>query len=199
MLPLGTPLPVFDLEVVPDTNRQIAFGSDKPNRVSSSQLLTKPLLVMFICAHCPFVKHVEEQITKLQEDYGELVQILAIASNSLITHPQDGPKHLLAQAQKNGWNFPYLLDPNQSFAKALRAACTPDFFIFSPTEEGQQTLHYRGQLDDSRPGNDIPVTGSDLRLALDAVLKGLVVFKDQKPSIGCNIKWHPGEEPHWFC
>ena len=124
--------------------------------------------------------------------------MLAISSNSLITHPQDSPRNLALQSQKNGWRFPYLFDREQSFAKSLMAACTPDFFLFAPSESGEQVLKYRGQLDQSRPGNQLAVTGQDLREALEAVLEGREVNPDQKPSIGCNIKWHPGHEPSWF-
>ncbi len=198
MLPLGTPLPTFELAIVPGTNlrgdaqlRTLDFFSDK-------LLLGKPLLVMVICAHCPFVKHLEEAIAALDKDYGNLVQILAIASNSLITHPQDGPENLAKQAEQHGWRFPYLLDLDQNFAKALRAACTPDFFLFSQIGEGEYQLRYRGQFDSSRPGNDLAINGGDLRTALNAVLLGETVLIDQKPSIGCNIKWHPGNEPPWF-
>ncbi len=153
---------------------------------------------MVLCAHCPFVKHIENGITLLGEDYLDRVQILAVSSNSLKTHPQDGPTFLAEQANRNGWTFPYLIDVDQNFAKSLHAACTPDFFIFSESVEGKHYLRYRGQLDGSRPGNHLPVTSEDIRAALDAVLEGKEVFKDQTPSVGCNIKWHPGEEPPWF-
>ena len=198
MLPLGTPLPAFDLTFLSHDELNIDLDSKSLKRITNSELAIKPLLLMVICAHCPFVKHVEEQLTQLDDDYGEQVQILAIASNSLITHPQDSPENLLMQLKKNHWRFPYLLDLKQNLAKSLKAACTPDFFVFSPNKNSQQQLQYRGQLDDSRPGNDIPPTGKDLRAALDAALQGMQVLKDQKPSIGCNIKWHPGEEPDWF-
>ncbi|HGY5545181.1 MAG: thioredoxin family protein [Prochlorococcus sp.] len=198
MLPLGTPLPSFELDVVSGTNRGIDDSHSPPKKISSSTLPTKPLLLMVLCAHCPFVKHIEAELTRLDQDYRDSVQLLAIASNSLITHPQDGPEQLAAQAKQQSWRFPYLLDPNQSLAKALQAACTPDFFLFAPSPKGQQELRYRGQLDNSRPGNNVAVTGSDLRAALDAVLNGQEVCIDQQASIGCNIKWHPGQEPTWF-
>ena len=154
---------------------------------------------MILCAHCPFVKHVESEITKLQNDYLDEIYFIAISSNSLKTHPQDGPKNLAKQAKKNGWNFPYLFDKNQVLAKALKAACTPDFFVFAPSKkELEQKLIYRGQLDSSRPGNNVEVTGEDLRSAIRALLSGEDISSDQKPSIGCNIKWHPGREPSWF-
>ena len=198
MLPLGTPLPAFELKVVPGTNLEIDGGLGALNTIKTSNLPTKPLLLMALCAHCPFVKHIEKELTHLDQDYGDSVQLLAIASNSLITHPQDGPEQLAAQAKQQGWRFPYLLDTDQSLAKALQAACTPDFFLFAPSPQGLQRLCYRGQLDNSRPGNHEAVTGSDLRAALDAVLKGQDVSPNQQASIGCNIKWHPGQEPPWF-
>ena len=198
MLPLGTPLPHFDLDVVKGTPLFRDTHLRGLNNISSKSLQERPILLMIICAHCPFVKHVEIELTNLDKDYGNRVQILAISSNSLVTHPQDGPNNLALQAQLQGWKFPYLLDLDQCFAKALKAACTPDFFLFSPFEDGCQKLRYRGQLDNSRPGGQIPLTGKDLRSAMDAVVEGQEVFTDQKPSIGCNIKWHPGEEPSWF-
>ena len=153
---------------------------------------------MVICAHCPFVKHIEKQLTCLFQEYGEKVLFIAISSNSLLTHPQDGPEYLLRQASSNRWTFPYLIDVEQELAKALNAACTPDFFLFSPLESEAQTLKYRGQLDSSRPGNNEPVTGTDLRNALNAVLRNEKISFEQLPSIGCNIKWHLGKEPLWF-
>ena len=198
MLPLGTILPPFELAVVKGTNLYGNSALRVLDKINSKLFAQKPILLMIICAHCPFVKHVEPELTNLAKDYGNKVQILAISSNSLITHPQDGPDNLALQSQRQGWKFPYLLDLDQSFAKALHAACTPDFFLFSPLESGIQQLMYRGQLDDSRPGSNIPLNGKDLRDALDAVLEGKPVSSDQQPSIGCNIKWHPGEEPLWF-
>lgn len=189
MLSLGSPLPSFDLPVVPGTG---------PSRMTHKELDNRPILMMVICAHCPFVIHVEQGLTQLHLDYGNTVQFLAISSNSLITHPQDGPEQLAEQARKQAWTFPYLLDQEQTLAKDLRAACTPDFFLFSESDGGTQELRYRGQLDGSRPGNDVPVTGSDLRAALAAVVNGEMVNAEQRPSIGCNIKWHPGSEPDWF-
>ena len=197
MLPLGTRLPSFELSVVNGTGLK-NYGPNNLTSLSSKTLPSKPILLMVICAHCPFVKHIELGISNLDSDYGDRVQLIAISSNSLITHPQDGPEYLANQANENGWRFPYLIDSNHSLAKALKAACTPDFFLFSPSLEGFQELQYRGQLDNSRPGNNIPVTGEDLRFALDGVLQGKVIPNDQKPSIGCNIKWDPGMEPIWF-
>ena len=116
----------------------------------------------------------------------------------MITHPQDAPSLLASQANKLGWKFPYLFDSDQNLAKALKAACTPDFYVFWPSKDGISKLMYRGQMDSSRPGNEIPVSGDDIRLVLTSLLSGEDISPDQKPSIGCNIKWHPGKEPEWF-
>ncbi len=198
MLPLGTQLPNFELEIVSGLN----LSSNDPFRglgsINSSDLIKRPLFLMVICAHCPFVKHVEPGITNLFNSFGDDVQFLAISSNSVITHPQDSPELLASQANKLGWKFPYLFDSDQKLAKALKAACTPDFFIFCPCPDGGSKLRYRGQMDGSRPGNEIPVSGDDIRIALNSLLNGEDISADQKPSIGCNIKWHPGKEPEWF-
>ena len=186
MLALGTGLPDFELP-------QVTGG-----RLSSSSLDQRPVLLMVLCAHCPFVKHVEPEITRLDHDFSNAVQLVGVSSNSLITHPQDGPEQLAEQAKRHGWSFPYLLDEQQTLARALRAACTPEFYLFSPDGEGLQSLRYRGQLDDSRPGNDQPLDGRDLRAALEAVLTGALVNPDQTASVGCNVKWNPGQEPEWF-
>ena len=186
MLALGTGLPDFELP-------QVTGG-----RLSSSSLDQRPVLLMVLCAHCPFVKHVEPEITRLDHDFSNAVQLVGVSSNSLITHPQDGPEQLADQAKRHGWSFPYLLDEQQTLARALRAACTPEFYLFSPDGEGLQSLRYRGQLDDSRPGNDQPLDGRDLRAALEAVLTGALVNQDQTASVGCNVKWNPGHEPEWF-
>ena len=199
MLPIGTVLPDFDLPIVDLLDESTTEIKNNFSRITKKSLMPKPILLMVICAHCPFVKHIEKQLTHLDQDYGDRVQLIAIASNSLKTHPQDGPNELAAQVIRNQWRFPYLLDLNQEFAKALKAACTPDFFLFSGTNGEESKLFYRGQLDDSRPGNEVPVTGKDLRTALDALLQGELKIDHQKPSIGCNIKWHPGQEPDWFC
>lgn len=182
MLPLGTVAPDFSLpDVVTGRTVTLAEFADK-----------KALLVMFICQHCPFVQHVAQELARLGQDYGpQGVGLLAISANSIQTHPMDAPEHLKAMALDLGFNFPYCYDASQSVAKAYTAACTPDFFLF----DGDLKLAYRGQLDDSRPGNDKPVTGQDLRAALDAVLAGQAISPEQKPSIGCNIKWAPGNEP----
>lgn len=150
---------------------------------------------MFICQHCPFVEHVEAELGRIGQDYQpQGIGILAISANSLETHPQDAPEYLREQAQRANFTFPYAHDATQEVAKSYTAACTPDFFLF----DGDRRLVYRGQLDDSRPGNDLPVNGADLRAALDRVIAGEGMPEDQKPSIGCNIKWAPGKEPAYF-
>lgn len=189
MLPLGTPAPDFCLPDVV-TGRSVRLGDFGEQR---------SLLIMFICQHCPFVKHVEQELAKLGQDYqGQPLAIVAISSNSLQTHPQDGPAQLKAQAERLGFAFPYLLDEDQAVAQTYSAACTPDFFLFGGDGQGQWNLAYRGQLDDSRPGNGKPVTGRDLRLAIDMSLAGQPPLEEQIPSIGCNIKWTPGNEPAYF-
>ncbi len=198
MLPLGTPLPDFELGVVSGLNLAPDDFFKGFSQIRSSDLTKRPLFLMVICAHCPFVKHVESGITDLFNSFGDDVQFLAISSNSLITHPQDAPELLASQANNSGWKFPYLFDSDQKLAKALKAACTPDFYIFWPSPDGVSTLRYRGQMDESRPGNEIPVSGDDIRKAFRSLLKGEDISADQKPSIGCNIKWHPGMEPEWF-
>jgi hypothetical protein len=141
------------------------------------------------------VKHVQAELARLGQDYvPKDVGIVAVSANSVETHPQDSPEHLKAMAESLGFNFPYCYDETQAVAKAYTAACTPDFFLF----DGDMKLVYRGQLDDSRPGNDAPVNGKDLRAALDTVLAEQSVSPEQKPSIGCNIKWAPGNEPEYF-
>lgn len=147
---------------------------------------SKALLVMFICAHCPYVKHIEKGLAALGKDYaGRPIGIVAISSNDAATHPEDSPANLKQQAKTFGFNFPYLYDEKQAVARAYEAACTPDFFLF----DAGFRLVYRGQFDASRPGNGIPVTGEDLRAAIDAVLADKSPLADQRPSIGCNIKW----------
>ncbi len=182
MLPLGTPAPPFSLPD-PDGNIfQLATGAPAT-------------LVMFICNHCPFVKHIGEELARIGSDYGQKgVAIYAISSNDIVNYPADAPDRMLEEAERLGYTFPYLFDEDQSVAKAYRAACTPDFFVFDDRLE----LAYRGQLDDSRPSNGIPVDGSDLRASLDSVLAGHAPTPDQKPSIGCNIKWIAGNEPDYF-
>lgn len=185
MIPLGSKAPDFQL---PDT------VSSKT--ISLDTFANQPaLLVMFICQHCPFVKHVKEELARLGKDYADRgLGMVAISANNVETHPDDSPGNLKAMAEELGFNFPFCYDESQETAKAYTAACTPDFFLF----DDQRKLVYRGQLDDSRPGNDQPVTGKDLRAAIDAVLTGKQVNPNQKPSIGCNIKWKPGNEPPYF-
>jgi peroxiredoxin len=146
----------------------------------------KGMLAMFICRHCPFVKHVQEELARLGRDYANSgVGIVAISANDESTHPEDSPANLAAMSKELGFSFPYLFDDSQDVAKAYDAQCTPDFFLY----DAKGTLAYRGQLDDSRPGNGIPVTGQDLRSALDDLLAGRPISIQQRPSIGCNIKW----------
>jgi peroxiredoxin len=146
----------------------------------------KALLVLFICAHCPYVKHIEQSLGELSADYADKpIGIVAISANDVATHPADGPAGLKRQAEANGFKFHYLYDETQAVARAYKAACTPDPYLF----DADFKLVYRGQYDASRPGNGVPVTGKDLRTAIDAVLAGKPVPADQKPSIGCNIKW----------
>ncbi|MBV2352018.1 thioredoxin family protein [Synechococcus sp. HK05] len=186
MLPLGTPLPAFTLEQVWGAHGAVGRG-ERGEPWSSSALATQPVLVLFLCAHCPFVKHIEPELSRLETDFGSQVQIVAISSNSTLTHPQDGPEGLREQAERHGWRFPYLFDASQAVAKTFHAACTPDLYLFDAAHQ----LVYRGQLDGSRPGNSTPLDGCDLRTALKALLAGEPINRDQQPSIGCNIKWHP--------
>ncbi|QOC22487.1 thioredoxin family protein [Wenzhouxiangella sp. AB-CW3] len=176
MLPLGTPAPDFRL---PDTVSGKDFSLDDAAG-------EKGTLVMFICNHCPFVKHVLDELARLGRDYPDRgIGVVAISSNDVTGYPQDRPERMAELAQAKGFSFPYLYDESQNTARAYDAACTPDFFVF----DADRKLVYRGQLDDSRPGNGIEVTGKDLRAALDALIEGQPVAKEQKPSIGCNIKW----------
>ncbi len=182
MLDLGHQAPDFELpDVVSGRTVRLADFDRKTG-----------LLVMFLCAHCPFVIHVKQELSRLGRDYaGQSLGIVAISANYIGTHPEDAPANLKRMAEELGFVFPYAYDETQETAKAYKAACTPDFFLF----DGGRRLVYRGQLDDSRPGNGIPVTGKDLRAAIDAVLTGQPVNPRQKASIGCNIKWRPGNEP----
>jgi len=183
MLPLGTSAPAFAL-------KDAATG----RTISNKDFAGKPLLVMFICNHCPFVKHIRTQLAAMGRDYGPKgVGIVAINSNDAENYPDDSPPKMALEARTAGYAFPYLFDEAQSVAKAYRAACTPDFYLFDKSHK----LVYRGQLDDSRPSNAKPVTGADLRAALDAALAGKPVAAQQLPSIGCNIKWKPGNEPNY--
>ena len=184
MLPLGTKAPRFSL---PDPHGKL---------VSSDDFKSAPaLLVMFICNHCPFVKHVADELANLGRDYqARGAAVVAISSNDIAAHPDDAPAKMLEEAHRRGYTFPYLFDETQQVAQAYAAACTPDFFLF----DKDQKLVYRGQLDDSRPQSGIPVTGRDLRAALDCVLDGKPVNPEQRASLGCNIKWKPGNEPAYF-
>jgi len=184
MLPLGTKAPSFRL---PDTSGK---------QVSVSDFNGAPaLLVVFMCNHCPYVKHIRSGLAQLARDYQPRgVVVVGISSNDVANYPADSPAKMAEEAKAAGYTFPYLYDETQQVAKDYRAACTPDIFLF----DEDQRLAYRGQMDDSRPSNGVPVTGKDLRAALDAVLAAKPVSAVQKPSIGCNIKWKPGNEPDYF-
>ncbi len=185
MLELGTSAPDFHL---PD----VVSGEEVTLHRFSTK---KALLVMFICRHCPYVKHVEAELASIGHDYAdEDISIVAISSNDAVEHPEDAPESLKEMAEELGFNFPYLYDESQKVAKAYTAACTPDFFLF----DAERNLAYRGQLDDSRPGNDLPVTGRDLRSAMDAVLSDSPISSEQRPSVGCNIKWKTDNAPAYF-
>jgi peroxiredoxin len=184
MLPLGTKAPDFSLPNVDGRNVSLADFKG-----------AKAYLVMFICNHCPYVKHVAPELAKLASDYREKgVAVVAINSNDVASHPDDAPQYMAREVQARGYHFPYLFDETQKVAQAYRAACTPDFYVF----DADLKLAYRGQLDASRPDSGTPLTGKDLRCALDAVLAGKPVPAEQKPSIGCNIKWKAGNEPDYF-
>ena len=181
MVALGSPAPAFKL---PDTNGNLVSLDDFRN--------ASALLVMFICNHCPFVKHVRTELASIGRDYQPKgAAIVAINSNDVVNYPDDNPAKMKEEVRNAGYTFPYLFDATQDVAKAYDAACTPDFFVYDKARK----LAYRGQLDDSRPSNGLPVTGRELRAALDAVLAGKPVSSNQRPSIGCNIKWKPGNEP----
>jgi len=178
---LGTPAAPFSL---PDTDGRTVSLADFDGAPA--------LLVMFLCNHCPYVKHVQPELTRLASEYAARgVAVVGISSNDVVRFPDDAPDKMKLEKRNAGYEFPYLFDETQEVAKAYGAACTPDFFLFDRSRK----LVYRGQMDGGRPGNGIPVTGSDLRAALDAVLAGRAVPGDQKPSLGCNIKWKPGNEP----
>ena len=184
MLTLGTKAPDFAL---PDTTGK---------SISLKDLQGAPaMLVVFMCNHCPYVKHIRSGLAQLARDYlPRGVAMVGISSNDVANYPADSPAKMAEEAKSAGYLFPYLYDETQAVAKAYRAACTPDIYLF----DKEQRLVYRGQLDDSRPGNSIPVTGKDLRAAIEAILAGKDVSSQQKPSIGCNIKWKPGNEPDYF-
>jgi peroxiredoxin len=184
MLALGTTAPEFHLpDVVSGETISLATFSG-----------SKALLVMFICQHCPFVKHIQSELAKIGHDYGDRLGIVAISANDVANYPDDSPQKLKEMAQELNFNFPICYDESQSVSKSYTAACTPDFFLFDSSSK----LVYRGQLDDSRPSNGVPVTGKDLRQAINAVLQDRAIDFEQKPSIGCNIKWKPGNEPDYF-
>jgi peroxiredoxin len=184
MLPLGTKAPDFRLMNVDGREVGVDDFADAP-----------ALLVMFMCNHCPFVIHVADHLAALTREYmGRGVAVVGINSNDVAKHPADSPERMVAEAENRGYAFPYLYDETQEVAHAYRAACTPDFFLFDQNKK----LFYRGQMDDSRPDSGIPVTGKDLRRALDAVLVGEDPPEPQRPSMGCNIKWKPGNEPDYF-
>ena len=185
MLALGTRAPDFELPDVV-SGRRVSLRTFAGKRA---------LLVMFICRHCPYVQHVQAELSRLGRDYADQdVGIVAISANDAAGYPDDAPDKLKAMAEGLEFLFPLCYDESQETAKAYTAACTPDFFLF----DASRALVYRGQLDDARPGNNKPVTGKDLRAALDAVLAGRPVSPDQRPSIGCNIKWKKGNEPAYF-
>ena len=185
MLPLGTPAPAFSLPE-PATGRVVALADFRH---------APALLVIFMCNHCPFVKHIREGLVRFARDYqARGLAIVAINANDAVNYPSDSPAKMAEEAQAFGYPFPYLYDETQAVAKAYRAACTPDFFLF----DAGRALVYRGQFDGGRPGSSVPVTGVDLRAAADAALAGGSIPFDQKPSIGCNIKWKAGNEPEYY-
>ncbi|MGA2761760.1 MAG: thioredoxin family protein [Spirochaetia bacterium] len=183
MLPLGTAAPRFSLP------------SCLGGTVSLQDFSSAPaLLVIFMCNHCPYVKHIQKPLAALVKEYeAKGVAAVGISSNDVASHPEDGPETMAKVAREIGYTFPFLYDETQGVARAYHAACTPDFFLF----DAKRRLVYRGQMDGSRPGNDIPITGADLRRAMDAVLAGKPVPGEQRASIGCGIKWKPGNEPEY--
>ena len=184
MLPLGSSAPDFRL---PDPDgKWVSLGDFKE---------APGLLVMFICNHCPFVKHIRQGLAEFGRDYQTRgLAVVAINSNDVDNYPEDSPSKMAEESQRVGYTFPYLYDERQEVAQAYQAACTPDFYLF----DGEGRLAYRGQFDDSRPTNGKPVTGADLREAADSILEGRPVPQDQTPSLGCNIKWKSGNEPDYF-
>lgn len=185
MQKLNTKAPDFELPDVV-TNETVSLSDFEESEA---------LLVIFMCNHCPYVKNIKEGLVDFANDYDEEeLGIVAVSSNDVENYPDDGPEKMAAEAEEFGYPFPYLYDEDQEAAKAYRAACTPDFFLYN----SDRKLVYRGQFDDSRPGNDEPVTGEDLREAVDLLLDDGSVVEEQRPSIGCNIKWKPGNEPDYF-
>ncbi|MEW4453132.1 thioredoxin family protein [Bremerella sp. JC817] len=184
MLPLGTQAPDFSLLNVDSKTVSLSDFAD-----------AKALVVIFMCNHCPFVKHLAPALAEFgRECQANGVAVVAISSNDVANYPDDSPEQMVHEAENRGYTFPYLYDEDQSVALAYKAACTPDFYVF----DKDQKLAYRGQFDASRPGNDVPVTGDDLRKAVQAVAAGEPVPEPQMPSIGCNIKWIAGKEPAYF-
>jgi peroxiredoxin len=184
MLPLGTKAPEFSLVNVDGRTISLADFSKAP-----------ALVVMFMCNHCPFVKHLADALAQFSAEYlAKGTAVVGINSNDVANYPADSPEQMVREAEERGYQFPYLYDETQEVAKAYRAACTPDFYLF----DRERRLVYRGQFDDSRPDNGKPITGADLRSAVDAVLAGKKPSDEQRPSIGCNIKWKPGSEPDYF-
>ena len=175
MLELNSKIPHFKLKNVLD------------DKIYTSTSLSneKPSLIMIICNHCPYVIHYHEELKRMNSDFGDTIDFIAINSNDIINYPQDGPELMTQHAKDNKYPFSYLYDENQEVAKAYKAACTPDFFVFDKNKE----LVYRGQLDDSRPGNDIPLNGKDIREVFESIINSRSITINQKPSIGCNIKW----------
>lgn len=184
MLPLGSNAPDFSLSNGDGSAVALGDFADKP-----------ALVVIFMCNHCPFVKHIRSALASFAKEYQRKgVAVVGINSNDVSSHPEDSPEKMAEEAREFGYSFPYLFDETQEVAKAYKAACTPDFFLF----DKDRKLVYRGQFDGSRPQSDVPVTGADLRGACDSVLEGEPVAAEQKPSIGCNIKWKSGNEPDYF-
>lgn len=184
MLDLGTPMPSFSL---PDYNGRMVSDADFKG--------SKALLVAFICKHCPFVRHIRQEFARFATEYqARGLAVVAIASNDTIEFPEDGPEGMKEEAAEAGYTFPYLFDEKQAVARAFKAACTPDLFLF----DSERRLYYRGQFDGSRPKNNVPANGADLRAAADALLAGQPAPAMQRPSLGCNIKWSPGNAPEYY-
>lgn len=184
MLELGSTLPAFRLR---DAAGKVVTSNDFA--------ASKGLLVAFICPHCPYVRHIRSEFARLARLFqARGLAVIAINSNDIVAFPEDDPEGMKKETQEAGYTFPYLFDDTQEVAKAFRAACTPDFFLF----DNRQRLVYRGQFDDSRPNNQTPVTGKDLKAAIEALLAGKAISVDQRPSLGCNIKWKKGAEPDYY-
>lgn len=185
MLELGTPAPDFSL-LEPATGNTVSLRDFAD---------AKGLLVVFMCNHCPYVKHIDAELARFAREYQDKgLAVVGINSNDVENYPDDSPEKMIETVKQAGYSFPYLYDETQTVAKAYQAACTPDFFLF----DGALRLAYRGQFDDSRPRNEEPVNGKDMRAAVDALLAGQTITVEQKPSLGCNVKWKPGNEPDYF-